>query len=826
MSTEYIKTSWQDGDIITADKMNNIENGIKDVEDTTSALKEDLTAVEDNVADVKEDISSMQTATSEDVGKVLKAKTVSGGKVTEWEFGNAGGIGNYELPILNLYGDISSMTKDVKATLAYEYVDNNTMEQRAGWLTCKWQGETSTAFPKKNFNLVFYHDALVSRKDKIEYMEDCKESKWTAKANYIDHSQARNIVSARLWSGIVKSRHSAPPALLKDSPRYGAIDGYPIVIYINNAYQGLYTLNIKKDDFTFGMDEDNPLHCAICGDVNNDGDNTRTLSTEFRSASTNGWEIEVPSAFTADTSAGLVALINFVMSSTDADFYANLNDYLDVESAIDYFIFTYFVGAYDNLARNLVLLTYDGGTKWYCSAYDLDCTFGMTPHGGLSFPSTGRFQADYAETNSLLWERMAECFGNEIYARYLELRDTVLNLSYINREFTNFINSIPKAEYVADVNKWTSIPNKTSNGLEFILNFISERAAYADVEIARLATSTAIESVDITPSSLTFSKSVAYTPNPTYFNTPFIVDSDFEQYYYINGTTHLPTRGNSGTDWTTPQIQDGYEYGDIILNPNGHQIYGACVYDENDDYITNVTGYAPTEKSHILPFVKYKSLIDRNGTKCALQVRSNNANGINVVKPKWNTLDSSLIPSGSGDVYTGPLLEAKAGAIVLIRCTTIDPTTTAYYSAVCTYASQSDPANSYIAKFDDVNQKVHVVTITGDTANYVGFKLNRAMINEGGTFEYVVIPSESDLYSMVDPGWNDQTVTAVYTPSDATVETVSWSINDQSVATVSGNGKTATVHAVANGSATLTCTATDMDGFSASGTASISVTTS
>lgn len=42
MSTEYIKTSWQDGDIITADKMNNIENGIKGVEEVATSLKEDF----------------------------------------------------------------------------------------------------------------------------------------------------------------------------------------------------------------------------------------------------------------------------------------------------------------------------------------------------------------------------------------------------------------------------------------------------------------------------------------------------------------------------------------------------------------------------------------------------------------------------------------------------------------------------------------------------------------------------------------------------------------------------------------------------------------
>ena len=42
MSIEYVKTSWQDGDIITADKMNNIENGIKDVDDTATSLKEEF----------------------------------------------------------------------------------------------------------------------------------------------------------------------------------------------------------------------------------------------------------------------------------------------------------------------------------------------------------------------------------------------------------------------------------------------------------------------------------------------------------------------------------------------------------------------------------------------------------------------------------------------------------------------------------------------------------------------------------------------------------------------------------------------------------------
>lgn len=52
MSTGYNKTAWQDGDIITADKMNNIENGIKDVEDTIGELKENLSDLQE-VSDTK-----------------------------------------------------------------------------------------------------------------------------------------------------------------------------------------------------------------------------------------------------------------------------------------------------------------------------------------------------------------------------------------------------------------------------------------------------------------------------------------------------------------------------------------------------------------------------------------------------------------------------------------------------------------------------------------------------------------------------------------------------------------------------------------------------
>ena len=62
-------------------------------EEVLESIPEDYSTLSDDVSDLKDGLSDMSTATASDVGKALKAKTVSGGKVTEWEFGEAGGSG-------------------------------------------------------------------------------------------------------------------------------------------------------------------------------------------------------------------------------------------------------------------------------------------------------------------------------------------------------------------------------------------------------------------------------------------------------------------------------------------------------------------------------------------------------------------------------------------------------------------------------------------------------------------------------------------------------------------------------------------------------------
>ena len=72
---------------ITAAKL---ASGVIDNTLVTPGAAADAKKTGDEIAAVNESLGAINTATSEDVGKALKAKTVVNGKVTEWEFGETG----------------------------------------------------------------------------------------------------------------------------------------------------------------------------------------------------------------------------------------------------------------------------------------------------------------------------------------------------------------------------------------------------------------------------------------------------------------------------------------------------------------------------------------------------------------------------------------------------------------------------------------------------------------------------------------------------------------------------------------------------------------
>lgn len=386
-----------------------------------------------------------------------------------------------KLDILYLYGDETEIETNwsnrdkSKMNFRYVFVHSDDKEQKYGWCKIKLQGQTSIVNPKHNFNIQFFKDYNYTTKDKMDFYDFGKHPKWTIKANYIDYSQARNIVSARLWGDMVHNRPDMRSEL-SDAPNHGAVDGKPVILYMNDVYYGLYTFNMPKEDWMLGLDEDDPLTIAV-------GAENGGATNLFTSVGVSNWTVEVPDAWTSyvDSTTGetissqtnFLAMQDFVINSTDAEFEADLSSYFNVPSLIDYYLYSYVICNADTFEKNQLLCSWDCGQTWYYTAYDMDETFGITLTG------TAAYTYDVMKENTL-FRRLESLFASDIYDRYVILRDSVFSEEYMCREFELFFNLFPSGTREADKNRWPGVGNKASSDLEFFQTFIHNRLLWCD----------------------------------------------------------------------------------------------------------------------------------------------------------------------------------------------------------------------------------------------------------------------------------------------------------------------------------------------------------
>ena len=155
-----------------------------------------------------------------------------------------------EIPKIFITGNISNMSsKNDKRKISFRYDDNGkTFESYA---RLKIQGSYSLGFEKKNYTVDFYEDDTYQNKKDADFGWG-QHSKYTLKANWVDKTHARNIVTAN-----IAAEANEQYGLFTSTPNYGEVDGYPVEVYVNNEFFGLYTLNIPKSDWMFNMDKNN-----------------------------------------------------------------------------------------------------------------------------------------------------------------------------------------------------------------------------------------------------------------------------------------------------------------------------------------------------------------------------------------------------------------------------------------------------------------------------------------------------------------------------------------------------------------------------------------
>lgn len=679
----------------------------------------------------------------------------------------------------------STMTKETAIDVAMSYKSDSINWN--GVANIKWQGSSSLSYDKKNFTIKLYEDDTKAVKQKVNMNNWGNQNKFCLKANYIDHSHARNIISAKIWSEIVSSRsdYSTLPQELRESPNNCAIDGFPVKVTVNGVYQGIYTWNIPKDAWMFNMDDTNPNHAVLCAEINNNGNNNLSNACEFReNANINGadWSLEIPDILNNNIKVSFNELINCIKNTTDNQFIYNIEKYLDIQSAIDYYIFQYYICGLDGLAKNLIMMTYDG-IKWLCSSYDMDSTFGLYFDGSKFVNSNYQCPEQYQETNSLLWQRIEKCFAKQLKERYTKLRTNILSVEHITKLFNDFMSIIGNELYAKDLEVYPSIPQGNINHLQQITDFVTARSAYVDSEINSLVEydfsqvpvttleldkqninlnmSSNIQNVDLSSITKYSGKEIYNNVENSTTDTSKIL-TDFIEIDYSKINLYMSDSANDNT-------RIGYYSSRDAKNPSSTS---KLINKEGDGYISNST----------YPYIKLMS-DDNFANEKLISIDKN------YIESMLKDMDlSSLDSTNQSDKYI-PVTVSK-GDVVFCR-----PSKAGYWNAIGT----ADNGIGHVQNNNTAN--LIVFPINKDTTT-VYIKIQNSLLTSGTTLKYAILHSKDLKVNTT------QNITAILSPSDATNQNVTWTTDNENVELVP-NGLNCTVKAKAIGSSVITCTSED-----------------
>ena len=283
-----------------------------------------------------------------------------------------------------------------------------------------------------------------------------------------------------------------------DSGAKGHPSGFPVIVNFNGEFYGIYCWQLKKHRDNYHQKKDNAGHIHLDGVISDDllwkvngnidwdkwagkkaeseaiqsfegteirnpkklilvdgseydGDNNRGELISTASANYNPSNKDM--VRTAEVRANIESLSRRVYALTQmskgAAKKAEIAKVFDVDSIIDYIIFSQLLYNDDGYRKNWQWTTHDG-VKWAVNAYDLDGVWGWSSWSNVN-PSQYWL---YTSTPPI--GLIVENYLDEIKARYADLRNSkVVSVDRMMQPLVNYVQVIGTDYYDQEYEKWT-----------------------------------------------------------------------------------------------------------------------------------------------------------------------------------------------------------------------------------------------------------------------------------------------------------------------------------------------------------------------------------
>ena len=432
---------------------------------------------------------------------------------------------SHKLPYFTFNTDAANVNdKWITAPFAY----NDGLREIKGYAQIAIQGDSSRGYPKKNYKIKLFSDSDCKQKMKVKMKANWASlANFNLKANWIDATQSRNLVGAKLMAdatAVTPFQDDKVAENLSKSQAYGQMEGFPIEVWFGTDYHGLYSCNTKKADSSFGMDKDTKGTAVISVLDNVNNPSSQTLRIPTAKLDNVAYADELHDTPDPDLVTNWSAWLDFVNNSSDTDFKAKLSNYIDINSAINLYLFGVMSREYDYESKSVLYLTWDNGKTYYLVAYDLDSNWGQNVSGamegnpqddkwGFSTETASHKDGSFVDNAGMnkLFERMFQLFKPEIKQQYQYLRKTVWRNDQIIRSYKDYLEKIPEAVLEKDEAKWPQIPSVKDNNFEQLHQIITQRCNQMDNWIEQLVPPVQPTAPQTQPASGT----TPATPQPT-----------------------------------------------------------------------------------------------------------------------------------------------------------------------------------------------------------------------------------------------------------------------------------------------------------------------
>lgn len=378
----------------------------------------------------------------------------------------------------------------------------------------RFRGATALSYEKKAYAIKL-RDAVGESVNR-SYLGLRSDNNWILDAATVDPSGMRNRVATDLWNDFANKPYyydDEPNALTGTRGRF-------VEVFLNGTYHGVYCMTEKMDRKQLKLKKYKSAEESDSGEeeirgvlykstdwsyevfMGHESDRkqfpSRSPSSYSNTLGTETWrgfELKYPDyEEEAVEWAPLYNAVNFVATSSQTNFEADLDEWFDRPVLDDYYLFIDLLLATDNHGKNMYYFVYNRqgsyGDLLSMAPWDLDGTWGGRWDGSTNLTSDATqdledFLWAYEHGQLTIFYKLLNAtsfdWTESLAKRYAELRPTYFNPDELVARFQNYAELL--SESLADEreeSRWPSIHNDIASAVEYIEEWIPARVAALD----------------------------------------------------------------------------------------------------------------------------------------------------------------------------------------------------------------------------------------------------------------------------------------------------------------------------------------------------------